>query len=628
MPVKEKGLAKLFYVSTLCALALAVIIIGRPVLVPLAFSLIIAFMLGPVVLGFEKYGLRRLPAVILVVVMVTVVTAGIGVLVTHQLRNLAGELPRHSAQLKEKISSLKVGEKSDFTRLWEMWDEMIATVDQSAAENGGAETVPVEVRSAGESAFVRLTNIVSPALEPLAKTVVVIVLVVFMLLQREDLRNRFLAAVGHTHLAETTRLLNDTTVRLSRYLLSLFAVNASFGIVFAIGLALMGVPYAMLWGLLTTGLRFIPYVGSSASMLFPTVVSLATLPGWTPTFGVLLLFAVLEFFTGNVIEPWLFGHSIGVNPVGVLISIVFWTWAWSGSGLVLAVPLTVVVVSLGKHIPQLRLISILLGDDPPLSNELVLYQRLLAGDAVEASRMYESNARSSLPKGELNLAAIDSWLIPALVLARQEHAAGGLTDADYDKLSATARTSLQPPAMAATMSAASTSTTAAVTPLESVIKPKEATQLPFVLLCISVHDHAEAVLLEAATKSVREFADITFVEAQSIDEDQPLLDWPQKAPHVIVLSVLPSGGLPETLAILKEARRRFPDANVMVGHWNRLQRPHRLRRVLSNTLGKPLYVTSSTLRLSRRIRDEATKFVLITESPAISEKADAELATT
>ncbi len=586
----------MFYMAALIALFLAAMVSASPVLIPLAFSLIFAFALAPVVLWLEKFGLGRLASVLSIVAIVTLVTCGMGVVVGSQLRELAQELPNHTTQLKTKLSALRMGESSEFARLWAMWDEALSVIDkgnEAQAEESKAVPVPVEVRSVGDSSLLRISTYISPAFEPLAKLVVVVVLVVFMLLRREDLRNRFLAAVGSNHLAETTRALTDTTSRLSRYLFSLFMVNLSFGVLFGLGLAILGVPYAVMWGLFTTVFRFVPYVGSTVSMLFPAVVTLATMPSWYPVFGVIAIFSTLEFLTGNIIEPWLFGHSIGVNPVGVVISILFWTWAWGGAGLVLAVPLTVVAVSLGRYVPRLSLLTVLLGDEPPLSEQLVLYQRLLAGDALESGRLCGAAATSPA-----DLGFIDTKMRHALSLARREYSRNGLSDEDIALIYQTAM-------RAVTLERLPPKQNTADGP-ESIVpadNAKPSTPLLRQVLGLAIQDKAEAVMLQAIAANLPEECSLTILECNTTMDEPSILQWPEQAPECIVVSVLPAGGLREAIVLVREAHHRYPQARILFGYWTKRGRAQRLRELLTDAVGNKVFVGNSTVQITRRLRE-------------------------
>ena len=228
-----------------------------------------------------------------------------------------------------------------------------------------------------------------PLVAPIATAGLVVVFVIFMLLQREDLRDRIIRLVGASDVARATEAMDDAAKRISRYLLMQLVINVLYGIPVGIGLYFIGVPNPILWGLLATVLRFIPYLGPVIAALFPIALSFAVAPGWTLPLLTIALFVTLELFSNNVLEPWLYGSSTGLSPVAVLVAAVFWTTLWGPVGLLLSTPLTVCLVVLGRHVPQLGFFDVLLGDEPALPPELKFYQRLLARDPEEATELAE-----------------------------------------------------------------------------------------------------------------------------------------------------------------------------------------------------------------------------------------------
>jgi hypothetical protein len=253
------------------------------------------------------------------------------------------------------------------------------------------------------------------------------VLVAFMLVKREDLRNRVIRLSGHGSLTSMTRALDDATSRISRFLLMQFLVNACFGVAVAVGLILIGVPYAALWGFLGACLRYIPYVGPWVACAFPLMLSLGVLPGFAPPFFVFGLFLILELGIANVVEPCLYGPSIGVSEVALLVAAAFWTWLWGPMGLVLSTPLTACLAVLGRYVPHLEFLAILLGDEPVLEPYAIYYQRLLARDQDEAAELVEESARARDPEE-----VFDTIFVPALSLARRNRERGQLSPADVD----------------------------------------------------------------------------------------------------------------------------------------------------------------------------------------------------
>ena len=292
---------------------------------------------------------------------------------------------------------------------------------QSGAEAEAPKPVPVQVQEPQTPPLQTLRELGGPLVAPIATAGLVVVFVVFMLLQREDLRDRVIRLLGARDVARATEAMDDAAKRISRYLLMQLVINVLYGIPVGVGLYFLGVPNPVLWALLATVLRFVPYVGPVIAALFPIALSFAAAPGWTLPLLTIALFVTLELFSNNVLEPWLYGSSTGLSPVAVLVAAVFWTTLWGPAGLLLSTPLTVCLVVLGRHVPQLGFFHVLLGDEPALPPELKFYQRLLARDPEEATELAEEYLEDeSLDK------LYDAVIMPALALAEQDRLRGSL----------------------------------------------------------------------------------------------------------------------------------------------------------------------------------------------------------
>jgi predicted PurR-regulated permease PerM len=321
-------------------LIVAILYLAKPVILPLALAILLTFVLSPIVSAVQRSGLGRVPAVLTVVACTFIVLGGIGWVVGLQVQGLIHDLPGRKVEIKRKIDSLR-GSGGGISRLIGMFEEIgNSELDQAAqsakATEAGNGRPVIIAETEKRSALEQLSKIAGPVLEPLALTGLVIILVLFMLIKREDLRNRVIRLLGHGHLTGTTRVLVDTAERLSSFLLSQLLVNAGFGIVFGLSLSLIGVRYAFLWGFLTAVLRFVPYIGTWIAVAFPVLISFAMAPSWLQPVLVLALFAVFELVTANVIEPLVFGHSTGVAPIALLIAAAFWSWLWGPIGLILS----------------------------------------------------------------------------------------------------------------------------------------------------------------------------------------------------------------------------------------------------------------------------------------------------
>ena len=292
---------------------------------------------------------------------------------------------------------------------------------QKTDKPGVTRQTPVAVVLEAPSIFAHLPSL----LQALASAGVVTVLVIFMLLERRELRDRLILLIGYGRMTATTRALDEAGARISRYLLMQSIVNGSFGVAVGLGLFLIGVPYAVIWGALAAALRFIPYVGAFVAVLLPLALSLAVFPGWLQPALVVGLFVVLELVTGMVMEPWLYGQSAGVSQLALLVAVTFWTWLWGPMGLLLATPLTVCLIVLGKHLPALGFIVVLMGERPVIEAKARYYQRLLARDQDEAADIVEAYVNADGRES-----VYDALLLPALYYAKQDRDRGLLTEGD------------------------------------------------------------------------------------------------------------------------------------------------------------------------------------------------------
>ncbi len=413
-------------------------------LIPLALAVLLTFVLAPLVNLLQRRGLPRIPAALLVVLLAILVVAALGLGLTLQARRLAGELPQYRENIAHKVAGVRgLGESRWLHNLRDTFHIVTGGAKTEAESPAGdvpavepppgpaplkdsplqaaAEAQPVPVR-VETSALPNFEVLLGPVAEFLASAGLVVVLVTFMLIRREDLRNRLMRLVPSGRLLLTTRTVTETADRLSRFLLIQLAVNAGCGVVVAIGLALIGVPYALVWGILAAFLRYLPYVGTALAIGLVTLFSVAVFPGWTQPLLVLALFVAVEVTAANVVEPLLFGHSTGVSPLALLVALAFWTWLWGPAGLVLSTPLTVCLMVLGRHLPGLEAVGVLLGDEPAPDPEINYYQRLLAGDQDEATALVDKFLAAHPPEE-----VFDGLLLPALGLARADRVSDELT---------------------------------------------------------------------------------------------------------------------------------------------------------------------------------------------------------
>ena len=393
-------------IGMLVAMIVASLYLGREVLVPLSLAILLSFVLAPPVALLQKIGTPKAFAVIVTVLLAFAIIFAVGSLVATQLNKLAGSLPLYQATMEKKVSSLKglaVG-SGTLERAADMLQDLSKEINKpksvqpgSLSPNvrppGSSEIVlplPVEVHQPDPGAMESLRSLISPLISPLATTGITVIFVIFILLQREDLRNRFIRLAGSGDLQRTTAALDDAGARLSRLLLNQLMINSGFGVLIGIGLWIIGVPSAILWGVLTAVLRFVPYIGSIISAAFPLTLAAAVDPGWSMLAWTAALFFILEPIIGQVVEPMVYGKTTGLSPVAVVVSAAFWTAIWGPIGLVLATPLTVCLVVVGRHVESLKFLDVMFGDQPALSPAEIFYQRMLAGDPNEAAEKAEA----------------------------------------------------------------------------------------------------------------------------------------------------------------------------------------------------------------------------------------------
>jgi predicted PurR-regulated permease PerM/GAF domain-containing protein len=422
-------------------LAIGGLYFGSEIFVPFALAILLSFILTPMVNWLRRRGVPRIAAVLMAVTLAFVVVAGLALVVGRQLVQLADNLPKYQSTITEKIHSLQKSAPGGG-----VLDKVTTTVEDLGKEISGEQKkgevvepgLPAGARTQ-EPVIVRLAppqpkplelirSVIGPLLAPLATAGLVVIFVIFVLLEREDLRDRFIKLAGAGDLQKSTQAINDAAARVSRYLVMQLIVNLSYGIPIGVALYFVGVPNAILWGLLAAVLRFIPYLGPFIAALFPVALSIAVDPGWTMLFWVVGLFLVAELISNNVIEPWLYGSSTGLSSLAIIIAAIFWTMLWGPVGLFLSTPLTVCVVVIGRYVPQLEFLGILLGSDPVLAPEEQLYQRLLAGNVEEAVEIAEDYVDEWS-----SCEFYDNVAIPALRLAENDRQRN-TTDTNYRRL--------------------------------------------------------------------------------------------------------------------------------------------------------------------------------------------------
>ena len=384
----------------LIALIVGMLYFGREIFVPIALAILLSFVLAPAVRLLQQLHVPRVLSVTSVVLLAVLLIALIGGVIATQINQLASDLPRYQSTMREKIKSVRGTTLAGSTleRAADVLQDLGKELDKprdghsltppSAAPASGQEArpIPVEVRQPPPTALQNLAALISPLLHPLTTSGITIIFVVFILLKREDLRNRLIKLLGSHDLQKTTAALDDGARRLSRLFLTQLALNSAFGVVIGTGLWFIGVPSPALWGILAAVLRFVPYIGAFIAALLPLVLAASVDPDWSMLLQTAALFLIVEPIVGHVIEPLVIGRSTGLSPVAVVVSATFWAALWGPIGLLLATPLTICVVVLGRHVEGLHFLDVMFGDRPALSPSEIFYQRMLAGDPARGSR--------------------------------------------------------------------------------------------------------------------------------------------------------------------------------------------------------------------------------------------------
>jgi predicted PurR-regulated permease PerM len=396
-----------------CVLVIAVLYWAQAVLVPIALAILLTFVLTPPVTWLERW-IGRVPAVLAAVTLVFLILGLAGWGLARQMDHLAEDLPGYRVNILAKIADVRgAGTGGSVEKLQETIEDIKTDLGKSDAARGTVSR-PVVVTSELVTGFSVFTWL-GPIVGPLGTAGLVLAMVIFMLLERRDLRDRLIALFGHGQLTVTTKAFDEAGHRVSRQLLMQSLVNAVYGIAAGLGLYFLGVPYPLVWAALGAALRFIPYVGPVLGAGAPILVSLAALQGWAGPLGVIALFVVLELFTNLVLETVLYAGAAGVSQVALLMSVAFWTWLWGPLGLLMATPLTVCLVVLGKHVPGLEFVGTLMADTPALAPEYGYYQRLLARDQSEAADLLERHIKTEPPRS-----VYDALLLPALNYAERD----------------------------------------------------------------------------------------------------------------------------------------------------------------------------------------------------------------
>jgi predicted PurR-regulated permease PerM len=558
--------------SRLLTLIAAVVVIvglyfGRQALIPLALATVLAFLLAPVVGGLEKCRCGRLSAVAVVLVLAFALMGTVAWIVTGQLLNIVEQFPSYKANIHDKIQALGASHGSRLRNatntVTELSNELSAAsesaVDKKAGKTSGGRPIPVQVTQPPSSAPQYLRTILGPLTGLIETCVMVIVFTLFMLVKREDLRNRVIRLAGPSQMNVVTQALDDASRRLSRYLLLQFLVNAIYGLTVGGGTYWMGIPHALLWGVLGGLLRFVPYAGVPIAAAFPVALAFALFPGWHQAALIFGLFIVLELITGNLVEPWLYGAHTGISSLAILVAAVFWTILWGPVGLILSTPLTVCIFLVGRYVPQLSFLDVLLGDEPGLPLEARFYQRLLAHDQDEARHIAEIYLKEK-PLGSF----YDSVLIPALALAEQDRHLNSLAAETASFVRQSVRELIEE------LGERSPNDNEPLMFDRGGLNgadPDNATRSGVRFVCIPAGDEAdELVAVMIGQLLERSGCDVRYM---SFAPRAELLDEMAKdIIHIAIVSALPPFAVGQARSLCKRLRQRHPELKIILGLWN------------------------------------------------------------
>jgi|HubBroStandDraft_6_1064221.scaffolds.fasta_scaffold42593_1 predicted PurR-regulated permease PerM len=561
------GLAASRKLSQLLAVIVTVVVIttlylAKTVILPLALALLLSFVLAPLVTGLERIRLPRIVAIPIVILVAGAVLGFVGWTALVQLVEVTDALPAYTTNIHDKLQALHRSRTTSFTRAQRELDSLSKQLGDLSSEFTGGELIgekklgsspahPISVREVGGSQG-RL-DAISGLLGLVVSVVLVVVFTFFMLLKREDLRNRLIQLSGHGHLYLMTQAMDDASRRVSRYLSLQWLVNTAFGLIVFVVLHLLNLPHALLFGALAGLLRFIPYIGAPIGALLPTALSMAVYNGWTKTGLILAIFFCMEIVTANLLEPHVYGKHTGLSSLAILVAAIFWALIWGPIGLILSVPLTVCVVVVGAHVPNLQFLTVLLGDQPVMPPEAHYYQRLLANDQREASQVLETHL-----KGASLEDLYDTVLIPALHLAEQDRHRNELDDTTITFITQTTKDLVEE------LSLRQDESKPPDTVLERIADQR--------ILCLPVRDDADEIV-GIMLAQLLEKAGYAATATPIGSVEGMLAEVARGNPEVVCLSALPPYAISHARGIYRRLRAQHSKAKIIIGLWNYTEDP-------------------------------------------------------
>lgn len=577
------------------AIAMAALYFARDLFIPLALALILTFFLIPVMDWLRHLHMGRTPAALAALVL-SFLIVGTGVtVVTTQLVDIADKLPDYQQNISRRLEKIRGPNVfGGVARGLRALAHGISNVSVSpgpnelpAGQTGGTQNpsdgapkpLPVQVVPPQENDWVTLRDLFGSVVRPLGVAGVVLVFTAFILLRREDLRDRLIKLGGVSKITVTTRALEDAENRVTHYLRFALLINSCFGCFIAAGLWMIGLPNVALWGIIAGAMRFVPYAGILISCAMPLLLSLATFPGWEKPLLIVALFFVPEVIIANVVEPVVYGANTGTSPLGLLVAAVFWTVLWGPLGLVLSTPLTVCVLVLGRHVPQLSFLQVLLADEPGLTDEARLYGRLLAGDRPEAQHIIDQ----SLAEKPL-VETYDDLLIPALRLTEQDRHKGVLDPAQADAVFEGVKQILTEIENREEEVKQASPDKAANEKKKDALERRRP-QYEQEIVCVAVLDEADEVSAKMLAHVLRRHH-CPCVHFAPGNGDA----WGENADEMIFLSVVPPFGMVMARRQCAKIRRQLPSCTIVVGMWGAVEDPETIKERFGSA--KPDYVVT------------------------------------
>ncbi len=592
----------LFYLLAVvvAVVAIATLYFARIVLIPFALALLFTFILTPVVKLLERIHFGRIPSALLVVLLAVGACGGVGWTVAKQFSEVVNQLPDYRANIKTKLTSLHWSSHHELDNasqtMTEIGKDLAAAPTAARAGDSGLthrtlirptpepKPVPVEVVKSPELPLESMQNV----LGLLASALIVLVFTIFMLIRREDLRNRLISLAGDGNLQVVTQTLDDASARVSRYLLLQFVVNTCYGIFIGVCLHFIGLPGALLWGVIVGTLRFLPYIGPPLGGIMPLLLSLAVFDGWTRPLIVLGLFVFTELIVSNLVEPLLYGIHTGISSLAILVAAIFWTAIWGPIGLVLSTPLTVCLLVVGRHVPRLRFLQILLGDEPALTPDSRFYQRLLAMDHREARQVLEKCL-----EGKTLEELYDSVLIPALSLAEQDRHENRLEDANQKFICQSTRELIDEfwePRSEERATAVDDGEAGGASGI-AAWRDRQSQKI----VCVPARDEAD----EIVAIMLAQVLETAGHRAQSIPlgtASEMLAHVEEEKPDVVCISALPPFAIPHVRSLYAKLRAQDEKLRIVVGLWNFSDDPLKVNRRLGLAEGARAFTTLAEIR--------------------------------